>query len=60
MTEKTAVFAPMPTAITRIAMTVNPGAFSSDRTAKRMSRQIYSADTNEEPTDTLCPLPGLC
>src|SRR5437588_3569111 len=38
----------MPTAITRIATTVNAGAFSSDRTAKRTSCQMYSRETNEE------------
>ena len=59
MTEKTAVFAPIPTAITRIATTVNPGAFKSDRTAKRMSRQMYSSEMNEELPATLCPLPSL-
>ena len=48
MTEKTAVFAPMPTAITRIATTVNAGAFSSERTAKRTSCQMYSRETKEE------------
>ena len=48
ITEKTAVFAPMPTAITRIATTVNAGAFSSERTAKRTSCQMYSRETKEE------------
>src|SRR5690349_10398933 len=48
MTEKTAVFAPMPTAITSIATTVNAGAFSSERTAKRTSCQMYSRETKEE------------
>src|SRR5215471_12600604 len=60
MTEKIAVFAPIPTAITRMATTVNAGAFISDRTAKRMSRQVDSNDINEEPTATLCPVSGLC
>src|SRR5215471_3880385 len=54
MTEKTAVFAPIPTAITRMATTVNPGAFRNDRTAKRMSRQTDSSDSDEEPTAAPC------
>src|SRR5215467_10151362 len=60
MTEKTAVFAPIPTAITTIATAVKPGVFRSDRNAKRMSRQIDSNDTNEELTVALRPLSGLC
>src|SRR5215469_1230247 len=59
MTEKTAVFEPIPTAITTIATVVNPGAFSSDRAAKRMSRQVDSSDTKEEPLGMLCPSSGL-
>src|ERR1044072_242291 len=47
MTEKTAVFAPIPTAMTKTAMAVNPGIFLSERTAKRRSRQIFSTQGKE-------------
>src|SRR5579864_1841791 len=46
----------MPTAITRIATTVNAGAFSSERTAKRTSCQMYSREMNEEASGRLVRL----
>src|SRR5579864_7819177 len=41
-TEKIAVFAPIPTASTMIAITVKPGVLASDRSAKRKSRHASS------------------
>jgi hypothetical protein len=47
ITENTAVFTPIPTAITTIAMMVNPGVFASERPANFRSRQRFSTQGRE-------------
>ena len=47
ITENTAVFTPIPTAITRIAITVNPGVFASDRATNLRSRHKASSQGRE-------------
>src|SRR5438067_61495 len=63
MTEKTAVLAPIPTAITMMAMAVKPGILVKERSAKRRSRQASSIQRKDDE----CSLrllavsgPGVC
>src|SRR6185437_5103687 len=52
MTEKTAVFAPIPTAITRIAMIAKVGDLARERNAKRKSRHASSIQGGERYSHT--------